>query len=63
MRAHAVRLVGEPLERRVQDDEVTEQRAEDEQEHRDRERRDEPLALLRLERRQEERENLPEDDR
>ena len=47
----------------MQDDQVAEHSAEDEQRHGSRESRDEPLALARLQGRQEEREELPEDDR
>ena len=57
--------IGEPLERLTQNDEIAEQRAEDEQEHRDRERRDEIhfQALLGLSAGRKNAEDLPEDDR
>ena len=61
--AQAHGLVGEPLERRVQDDAVAEDGAHDEQHHCRDERGDEPLALVGLERRQEKRQQLPQDNR
>ena len=60
--AEAHGLVGEPLERRVQNNEVAEHRADDEQGHGGGEGGHEPLALAGLQRRQEEREQLPQND-